>query len=121
MLVKFLLVDSFLIIFGMIAGAVLWSARSKPKTPDLWRPPNTFPKEAPLQRWSFTWSRCGYTAGISYFDVWSYRNWVYPPDGGMGNCTHAIRCLELGLFWWDLKLFWLAKLPPVSSGKSRSN
>ncbi len=53
----------------------------------------------------------------AYFDVWSYRNWVYPPGGGMGNCTHAIRCLEIGLFWWDLKLFWLAEL---SSEKSRS-
>ncbi len=92
LMIKFLLLDCSLIALGMIAGAVLWSTLQQPKA-------------------------VGYTVGVVYFDVWSYRNWVFKGGGGMGNCTHAIRCIEIGLFWWDLKLFWLAELPPVNSGK----
>ena len=69
--------------------------------------PNWDYQQKRLQRFSWSWSRCVYTLGISYFDAWNYR---YGDSRDISKPDQVIRCIELGLFWWDIKFFWLANI-----------
>ena len=109
------------LIYGMVAGAVFVTLLRRPEPLEgFFMPPNQ-DREKPLQRWSWRWSRTVYTVGFTYFDAWNYRGWETDQHGseriGLGQYTHAVRCLEVGFFWWELKFFWLAKLPPSTAWK----